>query len=84
MEINELIFKRKPVKIILGLRKKSKKNNTERAKEIECDYHEYNRTIKKFKEAGIVTVKKKGRECLIILNRKGKIIANKLMIIKNE
>ena len=70
--------------MILELRNLSNKNMRKRAMKIDCSYFYYSNMIKKFEEARLVTVEKKGRECFVHLTGKGRDLADKLRFIMDQ
>lgn len=84
--INNFLFRKLPVKILLELRKSknSIKNNLRMSREIECTYKVYSKIVKKFEMIGFLKIEKIGRENIIHLTKKGKEIADQLMLMNKK
>ena len=80
--VSKTFFRKIPINIILSLKKNKQLNASILSKDINSTYAYIVQNLGEFKEMGLVSSKKKGRQNIVTLTEKGNKVADLLHEIK--
>jgi len=83
-QITNLFLNEIPTKVFLDLLNSSNKNKTMRANSLGVAHSTYYEIIKICRNAALLTIEKKGRDCFLHLTQKGRAVANGLILLKEQ